>query len=153
MWERLLSMLKRKIKIGYEDLFIKRIQFKDETLGEYDSDDKKIYIQKNLKGREEGNTFLHEVLHAGMEISGLSTDGGPLKSHKQEELTVNALTNLLTQVIRDNKWFLPYLFGAINGSIDGKRSRSKALAATQKRFKKLTLSANRKQSRSGRSGR
>jgi hypothetical protein len=146
-------MLKRKIKIGYEDLFIKRIQFKDETLGEYDSDDKKIYIQKNLKGREEGNTFLHEVLHAGMEISGLSTDGGPLKSHKQEELTVNALTNLLTQVIRDNKWFLPYLFGAINGSIDGKRSRSKALAATQKRFKKLTLSANRKQNRSGRSGR
>ena len=146
-------MLKRKIKIGYEDLFIKRIQFKDETLGEYDSDDKKIYIQKNLKGREEGNTFLHEVLHAGMEISGLSTDGGPLKSHKQEELTVNALTNLLTQVIRDNKWFLPYLFGAINGSIDGKRSRSKALAATQKRFKKLTLSTNRKQNRSRRSGR
>ena len=146
-------MLKRKIKIGYQDLFIKRIQFKDETLGEYDSDDKKIYIQKNLKGREEGNTFLHEVLHAGMEISGLSTDGGPLKSHKQEELTVNALTNLLTQVIRDNKWFLPYLFGAINGSINGKRSRSKALAATQKRFKKLTLSTNRKQNRSRRSGR
>ncbi len=141
-------MLKRKIKIGYEDLFIKRIQFKDETLGEYDSDDKKIYIQKNLKSREEGNTFLHEVLHAGMEISGLSADGGPLKNHKQEELTVNALTNLLTQVIRDNTWFLPYLFGAINGSINGKRSRSKALAATQKRFKKLTLSTNRKQNRS-----
>ena len=141
-------MLKRRIKIGYEDLFIKRIQFKDETLGEYDSDDKKIYIQKNLKSREEGNTFLHEVLHAGMEISGLSADGGPLKNHKQEELTVNALTNLLTQVIRDNTWFLPYLFGAINGSINGKRSRSKALAANQKRFKKLTLSTNRKQNRS-----
>ena len=153
MWERLLFMLKRKIKIGYEDLFIKRIQFKDETLGEYDSDDKKIYIQKNLKGREEGNTFLHEVLHAGMEISGISTDGGPLKSHKQEELTVNALTNLLTQVIRDNKWFLHYLFGEINGAINGKRSRSKALAANQKRFKKLTLSTNRKQNRSRRSGR
>jgi len=146
-------MLKRRIKIGYEDLFIKRIQFKDETLGEYDSDDKKIYIQKNLKSREEGNTFLHEVLHAGMEISGLSADGGPLKNQKQEELTVNALTNLLTQVIRDNTWFLPYLFGAINGSINGKRSRSKALAANQKRFKKLTLSANRKQNRSRRSGR
>ena len=146
-------MLKRKIKIGYEDLFIKRIQFKDETLGEYDSDDKKIYIQKNLKSREEGNTFLHEVLHAGMEISGLSADGGPLKNHKQEELTVNALTNLLTQVIRDNTWFLPYLFSAINGSLNGKRSRSKTLAATQKRFKKLTLSTNRKQNRSGRSRR
>ena len=140
-------MLKRRIKIGYEDLFIKRIQFKDETLGEYDSDDKKIYIQKNLKSREEGNTLLHEVLHAGMEISGLSADGGPLKNQKQEELTVNALTNLLTQVIRDNTWFLPYLFGAINGSINGKRSRSKALAANQKRFKKLTLSTNRKQNR------
>ena len=146
-------MLKRKIKIGYEDLFIKHIQFKDETLGEYDSTEQKIYIQKNLKSREEGNTFLHEVLHAGMEISGLSADGGPLKNQKQEELTVNALTNLLTQVIRDNTWFLPYLFGAINGSINGKRSRSKALAATQKRFKKLTLSTNRKQNRSGRSGR
>jgi hypothetical protein len=146
-------MLKRKIKIGYEDLFIKHIQFKDETLGEYDSTEQKIYIQKNLKSREEGNTFLHEVLHAGMEISGLSVDGGPLKNQKQEELTVNALTNLLTQVIRDNTWFLPYLFGAINGSINGKRSRSKALATTQKRFKKLTLSTNRKQNRSGRSRR
>ena len=91
-------MLKRKIKIGYEDLFIKHIQFKDETLGEYDSTEQKIYIQKNLKSREEGNTFLHEVLHAGMEISGLSVDGGPLKNQKQEELTVNALTNLLTKV-------------------------------------------------------
>jgi hypothetical protein len=88
-----------------------------------------------------------------MEISGLSADGGPLKNQKQEELTVNALTNLLTQVIRDNTWFLPYLFGAINGSINGKRSRSKALATTQKRFKKLTLSTNRKQNRSGRSRR
>ena len=141
-------MLKRKIKIGYEDLFIKRIQFKDGTLGEYDSDDQKIYIQKNLKSREEGNTFLHEVLHAGMEISGLSSEGGPLRNQKQEELTVNALTNLLTQVIRDNKWFLPYLFSAINGAINGPRSRSKALAATQKRFKKLTFSANRKPNRS-----
>jgi len=146
-------MLKRKIKIGYEDLFIKHIQFKDETLGEYYSTEQKIYIQKNLKSREEGNTFLHEVLHAGMEISGLSADGGPLKNQKQEELTVNALTNLLTQVIRDNTWFLPYLFTAINGSINGKRSRSKALATTQKRFKKLTLSTNRKQNRSGRSRR
>jgi len=146
-------MLKRKIKSGYEDLFIKHIQFKDETLGEYDSTEQKICIQKNRKSREEGNTFLHEVLHAGMEISGLSVDGGPLKNQKQEELTVNALTNLLTQVIRDNTWFLPYLFGAINGSINGKRSRSKALATTQKRFKKLTLSTNRKQNRSGRSRR
>ena len=150
-------MLKRRIKIGYEDLGIKRVVFKDQstvnTLGEYDSEAKKIYIKKTLTGVEEGNTFLHEVLHAGLEISGLSTEGGPLKSQKQEELTVNALTNLLTQVIRDNKWFLPYLFGAINGSINGKRSRSKALAATQKRFKKLTLSTNRKQNRSRRSGR
>ena len=146
-------MLKRKIKIGYEDLFIKRIQFKDETLGEYSLDEKRIYIQKNLKGRDEGNTFLHEVLHAGMEISGLSSEGGPLRNQKQEELTVNALTNLLTQVIRDNKWFLPYLFSAINGAINGPRSRSKALGATQKRFKKLASSTNRKQNRSRCSGR
>ena len=148
MWERSLFMLKRKIKIGYEDLFIKRIQFKDGTLGEYDSEARKIYIKQTLTGVEEGNTFLHEVLHAGLEISGLSADGGPLKNQKQEERTVNALTNLLTQVIRDNKWFLPYLFSTINGVVNGKRSRSKAVAATQKRFKKLTFSANRKPNRS-----
>ena len=145
-------MLKRRIKIGYEDLGIKRIIFKDKgshhTLGEYDSEAGKIYIKKTLSGVEEGNTFLHEVLHAGLEISGLSADGGPLKNQKQEELTVNALTNLLTQVIRDNKWFLPYLFSTINGVVNGKRSRSKAVAATQKRFKKLTFSANRKPNRS-----
>ena len=144
-------MLKRRIKIGYENLGIKRVIFKDKgadkTLGEYDSEAKKIYIKKTLTGVEEGNTFLHEVLHAGLEISGLSADGGPLKNQKKEELTVNALTNLLTQVIRDNKWFLPYLFSAINGVVNAKRSRSKALATTQKRFKKLAFSTNRKSSR------
>ena len=141
-------MLKRRIKIGYEDLGIKRIIFKDKgsdlTLGEYDSEAGKIYIKKTLSGVEEGNTFLHEVLHAGLEISGLSADGGPLKNQKQEELTVNALTNLLIQVFSDNKWFLPYLSVLINGEINVKRSRGKVMARRKKRIKRRAFSKNRK---------
>ncbi len=91
-------MLKKKIKIGYDNLAIKNIVFKDQTtLGEYDAQQKTILLEKNLKGIEKGNTLLHEVLHAGLDYSGLSAEGGPLTNTKKEELTVNALTNLLVQ--------------------------------------------------------
>ena len=138
-------MLKRKIKIGYDNLDIKNTSFKDETLlGEYDAHQKTILLEKNLKGIEKGNTLLHEVLHAGLEYTGLSAEGGPLKNIKQEELTVNALTNLLVQVFSDNKWFLPYLSMLINGEINVKRSRGKVMARRKKRIKRRALSKNRK---------
>ena len=44
-------MLKKKIKIGYDNLAIKNIVFKDQTtLGEYDAQQKTILLEKNLKG-------------------------------------------------------------------------------------------------------
>ena len=44
-------MLKKKIRIGYDNLAIKNIAFKDKTLqGEYDAHQKVILLEKNLKG-------------------------------------------------------------------------------------------------------
>ena len=137
--------MQRKIKIGYDKLSIKSIIFKDNTTqGEYDAHNKQILLEKNLKSIEKGNTFLHEVLHAGLDYSGLSADGGPITNSKKEELIVNSLTNLLVQVIRDNKWFLPYLNELINGELHGKRSRGKVMARRKKSVKRRSLSKNRK---------
>ena len=137
--------MQRKIKIGYDKLSIKSIIFKDNTTqGEYDAHNKQILLEKNLKSIEKGNTFLHEVLHAGLDYSGLSSDGGPITNVKKEELIVNSLTNLLVQVIRDNKWFLPYLNELINGELNGKRSRGKVMARRKKSVKRRSLGKNRK---------
>ena len=139
-----LKLKQKKIKIGYDDLKIKSILFKDNTLGEYDAHNKQILLEKNLKSIEKGNTLLHEVLHAGLDYSGLSSDGGPITNVKKEELVVNALTNLLVQVIRDNKWFLPYLNELINGAKNGNGPRSKIMARRKKSVKRRSLGKNRK---------
>ena len=137
--------MRRKIKIGYDNLQIKNTIFKDNTTqGEYDAQNKQILLEKNLKSIEKGNTLLHEVLHAGLDYSGLSSDGGPITNVKKEELVVNALTNLLVQVIRDNKWFLPYLNELINGAKNGKGPRSKIMARRKKSVKRRSLGKNRK---------
>ncbi len=138
-------MKQKRIKIAYDNLNIKSIVFKDgATLGEYNAQNKTILLEKNLKGIEKGNTLLHEVLHAGLDYSGLSAEGGPLTNTKKEELTVNALTNLLVQIIKDNKWFLPYLSELINGDLNVKRPGSKVMARRKKRLKRSAFSKNRK---------
>jgi hypothetical protein len=60
--------MKKKIKIGYEDIAINVINFTtndkkdDNVLGEYDSSNAKIDIQKDQNARSEANTLLHEVI-------------------------------------------------------------------------------------------
>ena len=110
-----MSKLKTKIKIGYADIEIKLLSkkkspkwFKDH-FGEYDSSKSQILINNNLTKIEEANTFIHELLHASIWISGLSAEGGVLEPKKREEIVVNTLANNLAQVFRDNKWVLPYL--------------------------------------------
>ena len=137
-------MKPKKIKIGYDDLKIKSFLFKDNTLGEYDAQNKQILLDKNLKSIEKGNTFLHEILHAGLDYSGLSADGGPITNVKKEELIVNSLTNLLVQVIRDNKWFLPYLQKNINLN---EKTGVKVLSGIKKSVAKRTFSKNRNKRR------
>jgi hypothetical protein len=110
-----MSKLKTKIKIGYADIEIKLLSKKEspkwfkDHFGEYDSSKSQILINDNLTKIEEANTFIHELLHASIWISGLSAEGGVLEPKKREEIVVNTLANNLAQVFRDNKWVLPYL--------------------------------------------
>jgi hypothetical protein len=110
-----MSKLKTKIKIGYADIEIKLLSKKEspkwfkDHFGEYDSSKSQILINNNLTKIEEANTFIHELLHASIWISGLSAEGGVLEPKKREEIVVNTLANNLAQVFRDNKWVLPYL--------------------------------------------
>jgi len=110
-----MSKLKTKIKIGYADIEIKLLSKKDspkwckDHFGEYDSSKSQILLNNNLTKIEEANTFIHELLHASIWISGLSAEGGVLEPKKREEIVVNTLANNLAQVFRDNKWVLPYL--------------------------------------------
>jgi hypothetical protein len=71
-------MLKRKIKVGYDDLEIKKIEFhpsKDnDSFGEFKSAASTIEIAKGMQPRQEANTFLHEILHACVYQSGLNSD-------------------------------------------------------------------------------
>jgi len=110
-----MSKLNTKIKIGYADIEIKLLSKKEspkwckDHFGEYDSSKSQILINNNLTKIEEANTFIHELLHASIWISGLSAEGGVLEPKKREEIVVNTLANNLAQVFRDNKWVLPYL--------------------------------------------
>ena len=110
-----MSKLRTKIKIGYADIEIKLLSKKEspkwckDHFGEYDSSKSQILLNNNLTKIEEANTFIHELLHASIWISGLSAEGGVLEPKKREEIVVNTLANNLAQVFRDNKWVLPYL--------------------------------------------
>lgn len=141
--------MKKKIKIGYEDIAINVINFTtndkkdDNVLGEYDSSNAKIDIQKDQNARSEANTLLHEVIHAVVYQTGLNSEGNVLAKEENEELTVNALSNSLSQVFRDNKWFLPYLQNQlVNGKFDGKRG-IKTVSKNKKSVAKRALSKNR----------
>jgi hypothetical protein len=118
--------MRKKIKIGYDSVDIKFIDFKDKSMmGEYDSATKTIKIKKDLQPVEKGNTLFHEIMHAAL-----------------DELTVNVLTNAFVQVIKDNKWFLPYLEQLINGEKNVTWSRGKVMARRKKSIKKRTRSKN-----------
>jgi mannitol-specific phosphotransferase system IIBC component len=141
--------MKKKIKIGFEDIAINLINFEtkdkkdDNVLGEYDSSNAKIDIQKEQNARSEANTLLHEIIHACVYQAGLSSQGNLLFKEKNEELIVNAISNSLSQVFRDNKWFLPYLqTHLVCGKFDAKR-RIEAIPKNKKSVAKRTLSKNR----------
>ena len=90
-----LELMKKKIKIGYEDIVINIINFEtedkkdDNVLGEYDSSNAKIDIQKEQNARSEANTLLHEVIHACVYQTGLNSQGNLLSKEENEELIVS----------------------------------------------------------------
>jgi hypothetical protein len=112
-------------------------------LGEYDSNKSEMLINSNLTKIEEANTFLHELLHASIWISGLSTEGGVLEPKKREEIVVNALANNLAQVFRDNKWILPYLKTNLTGVvISEQKTGNRILGRNKRQYKKRSFSKN-----------
>ena len=55
------------------------------------------------------NTFIHEILHAIIDISGLNKSGAPLEEDDDEEIVVHQMANNFLSVCRDNDWFLDYI--------------------------------------------
>jgi len=102
------------IKVGWKDIRIEYIepQFERNNAdfwGQFLSRKGVIEIQKEIQGDDLANTLLHEVLHAIVYASSLNSEGGALEDHKDEEQTVNSITNHLMAVIKDNPWFLDFL--------------------------------------------
>ena len=144
-----MSKLKTKIKIGYADIEIKLLSKKEspkwckDHFGEYDSSKSQILINNNLTKIEEANTFIHELLHASIWISGLSAEGGVLEPKKREEIVVNTLANNLAQVFRDNKWVLPYLKKNLTEVvISEQKTGNRILGRNKRQHKKRSFSKN-----------
>ena len=106
---------KQNLKVGYQDieLQVTTPYFKKDVLtdcyGQYIQRENVIQIQSDLTKLDEVNTVLHELFHAIAYISGETGDGGVLQGDSKEERLINSFTNYFVQVLRDNKWLLPYL--------------------------------------------
>ena len=104
--------MEKKLKIGYQDIVIERdtttFQKQSDSYGEYDHRKNTITIQNGLGPLDEANTLLHEILHGIAYINSLTQSGQPLDTENKEEVVINTITNGLAQVLRDNKWLLPY---------------------------------------------
>jgi hypothetical protein len=146
-----MSKLKTKVKIGYADVAIKILDKKTnpkwckDNFGEYDSSKSEILISSGLNSREEANTFLHELLHGAAWISGLTADGNVLSTTKREEVVINTLANSLSQILRDNRWILPYLK---HNLIYDNKTRNCVLERATGQHKKRSFSKGRKPQRS-----
>jgi hypothetical protein len=131
-------MLKRKIRIGYEDVKLDLVDNipsdnGDHVFGEFDSIKNSIVLDKKQTPRSLANCLLHEVIHAVIYQSGLNSNGNCLSNEKDEELAVNAISNQLSQVIRDNKWFLPYIQKSLFKDVKSiEKSRVKTISRNKK---------------------
>lgn len=147
-----MSTLKKKIRVNYEDVKINTVSPSNDNdnhcFGEYDSVKNTIELDKTQSSRSMANSLLHEVMHAAVYHSGLNSEGNCLAVEKDEELVVNNLTNTLSQIIRDNKWFLPYIQKNINlGDKTNEKTRVKTVSRNKKSVAKRTFSKNRNRRR------
>jgi hypothetical protein len=150
-------MLKRKIRIGYEDVKLDLVDNipsdnGDHVFGEFDSIKNSIVLDKKQTPRSLANCLLHEVIHAVIYQSGLNSDGNCLSNEKDEELAVNEISNQLSQVIRDNKWFLPYIQKSLFKDVKSiEKSRVKTISRNKKTVARRAFSKNRNKRRLRRS--
>jgi len=92
-------MIPEKIKVGgmmYETRIIPNL-YKDRSIfGEVTYSDQIIKIAGDVSEQRQFNTFIHELTHAILFEAGDMSD--------QDEAYVRRFSNLLTQLMIDNKW-------------------------------------------------
>jgi Zn-dependent peptidase ImmA (M78 family) len=108
------SLHNRSLKVGYRDILIQVVtpnivNDNANEYGQYFPQKHRIEIQTAQKPLDEVNTILHELLHVVITDIGETQKGGLLADEEVEEKFVYNTANYLTQVFRDNKWFLAYL--------------------------------------------
>ena len=100
------------IKIGYTrydiQVWDKMTATSNEAYGEFYEKEQVIGIDGNQKGGQLVNTLLHEIMHGIIFQYGLK-DGLEPKGDVKEEQIVNATTNGLSAVFKDNPWLLPWM--------------------------------------------
>jgi Zn-dependent peptidase ImmA (M78 family) len=109
-----ISLHNQSLKVGYRDISIQVVTpsiVKDNAneYGQYFPQTHRIEIQTAQKPLDEVNTLLHELLHVVITDIGETQKGGLLADEEVEEKFVYNTANYLTQVFRDNKWFLAYM--------------------------------------------
>lgn len=100
------TTLPQSVRIGYRTYAVKAISpiaaTSREMFGECDNCLGEIRIRADLDPVKQANTLLHEVLHACWYVA--NVDDGD-----NQERTVTALANILTQVWRDNPELVAFL--------------------------------------------
>lgn len=102
-------MIPKKVRIGYLDYKIEEYQ-DDEFEGDYSPQSQRIRIR--TLGRSSAfiaNTLLHEVMHGVYYHSSLKSPNSSDSDTETEENVVNGMSNMLSQVFRDNPDLIRYL--------------------------------------------
>jgi|TARA_R110000772_G_scaffold218902_1_gene329491 hypothetical protein len=93
----------KSIKVGPTDFSVEYVPLNEELFGDFSYITSRIRIEENLKGPPLVDTVIHEVLHAIWKL-------GQLKDKKEdEERAVSVMATYLTQVLRDNPEFMPWI--------------------------------------------
>lgn len=106
----------KHLKIGYQRVTVHLVDKEDRGHdGSYDAKNHKIFIIDAGQNRvEDANTLIHECLHALWETQGLKESAGAVANRDLEETVINALSNGLTQIFRDNPLIFPWLKERLN---------------------------------------
>lgn len=98
------------IRIGYSDFEIVDWNSKEASsagrYGECDKANAVIRVDTTYGSIKAASTLLHEILHGCFDVAGID-------EADSEERTVTQLSNILTQVLRDNPHLVAYLGHAL----------------------------------------
>lgn len=104
--------LPKSIRIGYRDFAIEqwdsRHAVASSRYGECDKMNAVIRVDTQFGPIKAANTLLHEVMHAAWTMAGLDDS-------EEEERTVTSMSNVMTQVWRDNPDFVHFMSESLHG--------------------------------------